>query len=46
MSCQSQYLKKLHESTLQDVIDDLVKVKEKGGKTGLLETLTQQNSNS
>ena len=32
MSCQSQYLKKLHESTLQDVIDDLVKEKEEGWK--------------
>jgi hypothetical protein len=32
MSCQSHYLKKLHESTLQDVIDDLVKEKEEGWK--------------
>ena len=34
MSCQSQYLKKLHKSTLQDVIDDLVKEKEEGWKNG------------
>ena len=32
MSSQCQYLKKLHESTLQDVIDDLVKEKEEGWK--------------
>ncbi len=33
---QNQYLKKLHESTLQDVIDDLVKEKEEGWKNRTL----------
>jgi hypothetical protein len=33
MSSQSQYLKKLHQSALQDVVDDLVKEKEEGWKS-------------
>jgi hypothetical protein len=34
MSSQSQYLKKLHQSALQDVVRDLVKEKEEGWKSG------------
>ena len=32
MSSQSQYLKKMHESALQGVVNDLVKEKEDGPK--------------
>ena len=32
MSTQSQYIKKWHQSALQDIVDDLVKEKEEGWK--------------